>query len=246
MDKFNKLKLFLYNNKKRIIVISCLVMIFLTMTFIFLKTDKFKTNKVEYESLLEEKEITVSLNEDEEIDKVYYFVDVKGYVNNPGVYSLEKGMRVIDAINKAGGLKKDASTSLLNLSMEITDEMVIVVYSNTEIANLKEIKKEKNETDVICTENIINDACICNNDTKVNGIGEDNIENSESSNNKVININKATLLDLMTLPNIGENKAKSIIEYREKNGLFTKIEDIKNVSGIGDKLFETIKEYLAV
>lgn len=260
MDKFNRIKLFIYENKKRIIMGGCLVFIFLLLTVVFLKKDSFKTDKIEYENLLEEKVETEILDVKKDVEEIeYFFVDVKGSVNNPGVYSLEKGKRVVDAINKAGGLKKDASTNLLNLSMEILDEMVIVVYSSNEINNLKEVKEEEIKTEVICTETIINDACICNNDTMVNGTGEDikgesnenEVEDTsgdkkEDVSKELVNINSAKLEVLMTLPSIGESKAKAIIEYREQNGPFKKIDDIKNVSGIGDKLFESIKDFITV
>lgn len=240
MDKFNQIKLFIYDNRKRLIIIISLIFMFLLMTFLFLKKDKFKNEKIEYEEinniLVEEEE------EEEEEDIIYYFVDIKGYVNNPGVYSLEKGKRVVDAINKAGGLKNDANTSLLNLSLEITDEMVIVVYSNSDITNLKKTLEEKEISEVICNETIVNEACICNSNTLVSG----NINDSEDENSSIININKATLEELMTLPNIGESKAKAIIEYRNEVGSFQTIDDLLNVSGIGSKLFETIKEYITV
>jgi len=59
-----------------------------------------------------------------------------------------------------------------------------------------------------------------------------------------VNINTATIEELQTINGIGESKAKSIIEYRKTNGKFKSIEDIKNVEGIGDKLYETIKIYI--
>jgi len=69
--------------------------------------------------------------------------------------------------------------------------------------------------------------------------------NKESVSGKV-NINSATLEDLKTLNGIGDSKAKSIIEYREKNGNFKSIEDIKNVTGIGEKMYEKIKEQIEI
>lgn len=261
MDKFNQVKLFVYEKKKKIIAAGCLVLIFLIATFVFLQRDKFQTEKITYENMVEE--VESPLNEESEVveDPIYYFIDIKGYVNNPGVYSLEKGKRVVDAINKAGGLKKDANTSLLNLSMELTDEMVIVVYSNSEITNLEKTKEKEEQTEVICKQEIKNDACICNTDTVVNGTGETSSNTNDENNNSdlenendtskeetktLVNINSASLQELMTLSNIGESKAQAIIDYREKNGDFKTIEEIKNVSGIGDKLFESIKENITV
>ena len=67
----------------------------------------------------------------------------------------------------------------------------------------------------------------------------------EKIDDKKVNINKADKAQLMTLPNIGEKRAQAIIEYRDKNK-FNKIEDIKNVSGIGDKYFEAMKDMIVI
>jgi len=150
--------------------------------------------------------------------------------------------------------------------------MVIIIYSKKEIEeyekSLKEekikeiIKYEIIEKECVCP-NTINDACIEEKDTvtnelentkeeslKENNESEENnkVEESEKESNeenKLININIATIDELQTIKGVGESKAKSIIEYRKENK-FTKIEDIKNVSGIGDSLFEKIKDYITI
>ena len=164
-----------------------------------------------------------------------YFVDIKGEINNPGVYEVEQGKRIIDVINMAGGLTDKADTSILNLSKKVKDEMYIIVYSNDQIKEYKQkllpskeiIKKV--EEKIICPDNS-NDAC------------EKNSSNKESNTiTGKININSATKEELMTLTGIGESKADKIIEYRQNNK-FNTIEDIKNISGIGDSIFEKIKD----
>ena len=164
------------------------------------------------------------------------YVDIKGAVNNPGVYEMKPGSRVIDVIIKAGDLKEDADTSIINLSKLVTDEMYIIVYTKEEIFAYKDriipskkIVKEIEEK-IICPDTD-NDACITSNDS------------ATSLNNGLVNINNASLEELQTLPGIGEGKAKKIIEYRENNS-FKSIEDIKNVSGIGDSLYEKIKDHI--
>ncbi len=77
------------------------------------------------------------------------------------------------------------------------------------------------------------------------GNGEGILENSERTN-KAININNATIEELSELPGVGESLAKRIFDYREENGKFKSIDDLKNVSGIGDKKFENLKEYIVV
>ena len=124
-------------------------------------------------------------------------------------------------------LQNDAYTSNINLSQKLYSEMVIYVYNNSEVA-----KNDVLSCDTICKPNII----------EVN-----NCVSSNNSESKLkININTATLEDLNGISGIGESKAKSIIEYRNSNGLFRTIEDIKNVSGIGDSLFEKIKNNITV
>jgi len=115
--------------------------------------------------------------------------------------------------------------------------MVIIIYSNQEV---KEFEKTKEKEKIIqdkCVqkdENALkNDACINNN------------QSTNSNTNKKININTASQEELQTLPGIGESKAKDIITYRETNK-FNTIEDIKNVSGIGDALFAKIKENITI
>ena len=168
------------------------------------------------------------------------FVDIKGAINSPGVYELNENSRIIDLINKAGGLSENADTSIINLSKKLKDEDYIIIYTKDEVLNYKdkiisskEIIKEIEEK-IICP-NSDNDGCINN---KKNNKTEEN-------ENSLININTASLEELETLSGIGENKAKKIIEYREKQK-FNSIEDIKNVSGIGESLFEKIKDNIAV
>lgn len=151
--------------------------------------------------------------------------EIKGMVKNPGVYEFSENDRVINLIEKAGGLLKNANTSAINLSKLLTDEMVVIIYSNEEIEEVKKnnaTKYEIIEIPCVCPDST-NDACIENKEEEV----------------KLININTATKEELMTLSNIGESKAESIIQYRE-NFKFKTIEQLKEVSGIGESLFEKI------
>ena len=186
----------------------------------------------EEEKLIETEEI----NEEEGLgdivtNKVY--VDIKGAVKNPGVYEIEEDKKVIDVLELAGGLAENADTSMINLAKKVFNEMVVIIYTNEEVKNVNQpdtvIKVVEKEC--VCPE-IKNDACI-NNDTNI-------------SNNELININKATKEELMTVSGIGESKAEEIIKYREEHGSFNTIEDIKNVSGIGESLFEKIKNNITV
>ena len=175
------------------------------------------------------------------------FVDVKGSVNNPGVYEMDGGKRVIDAINLAGGLTENADTINLNLSKKLSDEMYIVVYSKEEIYSYNKNSKQDNEEitcasqECVCPD-VKNDACI---NTQGNVKNDNTKEDNQTSKEKV-SINKASKEELMNLSGIGETKAEAIISYRNENGNFKNIEDIKNVSGIGEAVFEKIKDNITI
>ena len=163
--------------------------------------------------------------------KVSTLFDIKGEVVSPGVYSIECDKRVIDAIDKSGGLTKNSDTSVLNLSKKIEDGMVIIVYSKKEVSNyLKTLEEESKKNSICSSSNVVNGACIDNNNV---------------SNSNLVNINTASLNELMTLSGVGESKAKNIISYRE-NTPFKTIEDILNVDGIGESIYVKIKENITV
>ena len=164
-------------------------------------------------------------------------VDIKGAVKNPGVYEIESNKRVIDVIDLAGGLNKNANTNYVNLSTKLKDEMVIWIYTNEEISKLELDKSSVQYMVKECNcPTVDNTTCLNNKE-----------ENKDIKNNDtVININIANQDELTKIPGIGEGKAKLIIEYRTKNGNFKTIEDIKNVSGIGDAIYNKIKEYIKV
>ena len=192
-----------------------------------------ETEQVE-EVTIQKQEKTEEKNEQTKETKI--LVDVKGEINTPGVYELTSNNTVMDAINKAGGLTKQSDTSNINLSKKLEDEMVIIVYSKSEIKNMQEEDKIK------CPP--CNNACVTEEDEKAK-LDTDKTESTDTPSGKV-NINTASSETLQTLDGIGEAKAKAIIEYRDKNGNFKNIEDIKNVSGIGDSIYEKIKNNITV
>lgn len=173
-------------------------------------------------------------NEDE-TEKNTIFVDIKGAVKKPGVYEMEVNQLVNDAIKKAGGLTKSAYTKNINLSQKLKDEMVIYIFSSSEIKKMN----EKIITDTTCQcETIEVNNCITN-PTKTNS------SNQEEQTTKIININTASKEELMSISGLGDSKADAIITYRKEHP-FTNVEEIKNVSGIGDSVFAKIKDYITV
>ncbi len=164
-------------------------------------------------------------------------VDIKGQVNQPGVYELSSSSRVIDVINKAEGFTPNADSSLINLSKKIKDEMVIIVYSKDEVQKMKE------DDEVTCECQSVNDACTEEELPLLieNTSDETDTDNSQNKTSQKISLNQSSLSELQTLNGIGEAKAQAIIDYRNENGPFKTIDEIKNVSGIGEALFDKIK-----
>ncbi|WP_236785425.1 helix-hairpin-helix domain-containing protein [Anaerococcus ihuae] len=142
-------------------------------------------------------------------------VHISGQINKPGVYEINDDYRLEDLVNDAGGLTENADLNKINLALKLEDQMRIIIPNINDKDNI-----ENNMTTQL-----------------ISPINE--------NDNKKVNINTADQSELMTLPNIGEKRANSIIEYRQKNK-FNKIEDIKNVSGIGDKYFEAMKDMIVV
>lgn len=185
----------------------------------------------------------VELDFDDEIEKEeilsdeLIFVDIKGAVKKPGVYKISKNSIVNDIVSLAGGFSKNAYKNNINLSKKVTDEMVIYVYTKYEY-------KQK------CVENIATDESVDISSYVDNGtsIIDNKVqkENNTDTKKDLVNINTATKEQLLSISGIGTSKAESIIAYREEHGSFKTIEDIKNVSGIGDSLYEKIKNNITV
>ena len=191
-----KIKDYIYYNRKEIIIIIIFLLSFLSFNIFNSKQDSIVlTNNIEKESVENNTNINI-------------IVDVKGEVINPGTYQFESGKRVVDAIEKSGGLTNKADVSSINLSEKLVDEMVIYIPTKSDDGN----------------QSII-----------------DNKEKKENKIDSKVSINTANISSLMTLSGIGKKKAEAIVEYREKNGAFKSIEDITKVTGIGNSIFEKIK-----
>lgn len=148
-------------------------------------------------------------------------VDVKGAVLHPGVYSLNVEQRIIDAVKLAGGYLTNADTQLINHAQKVQDEMVIYIP----------VKGEKLDE---VTSGFIS--------MPTAGAST----SGSSSKDGKVNLNQADEAALTTLSGIGPSKAQSIIAYREENGGFQTIEDLKKVTGIGEKTYEKLKDSISV
>ena len=227
-----KLKVFISNKK---VIISVIALLLLSLvSFIVISNITTSKGKITVDTKVEEKLVS---SEEQKVQE-YILVDIKGEVQTPGVYKLPVNSRVIDAIEASGGLTKKAVTKYINLSKVLKDEDVIIINN---ISELKKIEDKKNieEIKINNKSNIsVKESDVITNDKS------DIVKESDSNKNTIVNINTCTLEELLSINGIGESKAKSIMEYRENVGLFTSKEDIMKVSGIGNSLYDKIKDYI--
>ncbi|AWX55448.1 ComEA family DNA-binding protein [Brevibacillus brevis] len=148
------------------------------------------------------------------------YVDVKGQVKNPGLYQFEPGARVANALEKAGGALPDADLVQINLAAPLTDGAALVIPAKGAAPP------------VTATIGLVQSASAASVST--------------TGASTAINLNTATVEELMSLPGIGEARAKAIIDYRSKQGPFRSADDLKQIEGIGEKMFARIKDRLVV
>lgn len=225
---------FWYRHRKIILLIIVIILFIGSLTFFYVS--KYKKNKTSNKKEVVVEKKLEKKKETKKEEKSKYKVDIKGEVNNPGIYSADENARVIDIINMADGLTENADTTVINLSKKIKDEMVIIIYSKEEVENFTKTKEKEKQLESKCISpdntDLKNDACI-------------NYDKKEEGLSTKVNINTASLEELMKLSGIGEGKAKNIISYREKSK-FNSIEEIKNVEGIGDSLYAQIEANITV
>ena len=157
------------------------------------------------------REIAADDEDAQSTDAELICVHVCGAVLNPGVYYLEPGSRVHQAVELAGGLAGDAADSFINLADPVRDGEQIYIPTREEAENLTASAAADEETPDV-----------------------------------LVNINTAGIAELTTLTGIGESKAEAIIAYRENVSAFNEISDIMNVSGIGESVYEKIKDSIKV
>jgi len=241
MDFFDFLK-----DNKLILFITSIVM---NMLFI-LAFSVLLYKYLNYTCICENSSVEFSNQTGECKQEKSFFVEIKGAVKNPGVYEATNNNIIDDIVKLAGGFTKKAYTKNINLSRKVSDELVIYVFTESEYKKentkvITQIVQEKCECSSYdignCTDNKVSEIIPSDKDTAF-----DNDTNIDDMPIKLVNINTATKNELMNLSGIGESKAEDILEYRNRNGSFKTIEEIKNVSGIGDALFSKIKENITV
>lgn len=216
-------------NKKKILISIMLITIIIVGIIVYIinnkSNDELNLNSLIVENGTESSNKTIKENVDKAEEIVTEIVvHIIGEVKKSGVVSLEEGARLIDAIKKAGGETKNADLSQVNLAYKLKDGDKIYIPN----------KNEK-----------ITEYIVQGNGDNIVSVGEEP-ENNLKGENKKVNINTANQEELDTLPGIGETTAQKIIEYRETNGKFNKIEDLQNVKGIGESKYSEIKDKITV
>lgn len=208
------------DNKKTIILGCGLVgIIIMIILFFCFDNNGFENSNKDDLDIYDIALIEENENNDEKIEnKISKIkVHITGEVLKQGLIELDEGSRIADAINEAGNITEFADLSKVNLAYELSDGQKVYIPS---------IKDE--------TEEYISESA-----------GESVLEDEDVKEGK-ININTADIDLLQTINGVGESLASKIIDYRKQNGKFKSVEDLKNVSGIGDKKFEDIKDKVIV
>lgn len=217
----------LEENKKKILIIGaiCVTIVIGGVIYFFMQSEQEEF--INFEDLENNVENVENIVQNEIVEeKAKIVVHISGEVANPGVISLDEGSRLIDAINSSGGLTSKADISKVNLAYVLEDAQKIYIPSIDDKDEIVYISEDSGNTGVVTS-----------------GNGQTSTKKEEKL---MININTANEEQLEQLPGIGTSIATRIVEYRKENGKFNSIEDIKNVSGIGDAKFNKIKDNICV
>lgn len=238
--------------KKKELVISVIIALILSFVMMFITqvkrsnnviTDKSTKNSISktknsQESNIENKvnasenklqiETSTEKSDDTSKQNSEIAVYISGEVKNPQVVKMKTGDRLVDAVEKCGGMTKDADLNAINLALLLKDEAHYII-------------PKIGDTSIVSQQNYVNQSST--NDKSINSISSADTSNSSKS---TININTADKTALMSLPSIGEKTAQKIIDYRENNGKFQTKEELKNVTGIGDKKYSQLEEFITV
>lgn len=213
-----------FKKNKNMYILGCIIVIvILIIICLFIEKNDYKDDTTTISNIIVEEESNIAENKTNQEKTI--FIHIAGEVVLPGIIEVDEGSRVKDVVEKAGGFTETADLSKVNLAYQVEDGQKI------NIPSIEDKDKGLNESD---TRSIIQ-----NDDGGV-------VISNEIKNSEKININTATQSELESLTGIGPSMASKIVIYRQKNGKFKKIEDIKNVSGIGDSKYEAIKNEICV
>lgn len=224
---FEKIKQLVLEKKKYLLVIAVILVIFL---FVKKGGDENKDNQISENSISQSSSATSSSStsfanqSSSQVESKEVTVDISGAVKHGGVYTLKNGARLQELIEAAGGLKDNAQIKAINRAVMLKDQDKIhIPYKGEKVESASTISNAGGSA----------------NSTTSNPSGS-------STSGEKINLNTASAADLQKLNGIGEKKAEQIIAYRDQNGQFKKIEDLMQVSGIGEKTFAALKDQLEI
>lgn len=229
-----------FNKKQKIILGALMAVVLISICYYVYAKDENSNTVMNLEDNLEVQE------EQKTEDKESYsddriLVHVSGAVNKEGIVELKVDSRISDAVDKAGGIRDDAYIERINLAYKLEDGMKIYIPTIQEKDSAeKSVEKTDSTYGYVTTSSGVsgddNEETVKNNSGNVNS----------TSKNLKVNINTATQVQLETLSGIGPSTASKIIAYRKEKGKFSSIDEIKEVSGIGDAKFNKIKDFIVV
>lgn len=212
-----------FTTKQKIIIISIIIVLIIVGIYVYNIRFSEDINENTNENQLNTSFVENILEKDDKNKEI--IVHITGAVKKNGIVKLKDGARIYDAIEMAGGSTDDADLSKINLAYVLEDGQKVY------IPKIGEINQENAEEEYITFEY---------------GNNKNIIQDYNKGGNEKVNINTANQTELETLPGIGTTTAEKIIDYRNKNGKFSSIEDIQNVKGIGNAKYENIKESICV
>lgn len=240
--------------KQKFIVIIVIILVIGIIAYYYINSTKEVYTGFDTENTLETKETENEEIVEETQNKIV--VHITGAVKNNGIVEVKEKARINDVVEAAGGLTEDADLENVNLAYVVEDGQKIYIPSKGEKENSENQESSKGKNNLNenteATNTNSNNTNTKNTDKKnilediITNLPEGMIIEDVKVIEGLININKASASELQILPGIGESTANKIIEYRNKNGKFKTIEELKNVSGIGDSKFNAIKDLICV
>ncbi|EGP5463085.1 competence protein ComEA [Enterococcus faecium] len=223
IEKINKKIL---TSPKLIVFMSTVVLIFCIVSGFLLSNLLFHREPEEIAakeilspfSSSEENQLPEGNTVEEDARPKVMYTDIKGSVKEPGIYSFSSEERVYDVLKRAGGLLEEEDSDRINFSAKIEDQQVLYIPAVGE-----EPPEHLNQS--------------------ASPEGKQSTADTEPSK---ININTASPSELQQIPGIGSVKAQEIIRFREENGSFQKVEDLQEISGIGEKTVEKLKNFVTI
>lgn len=209
--------IYITRTQKSIIAVIVIILVIISGTF-YVRRERPTEISFSEDIELKETAATAPAAVPDEVKPADISVYICGYVTNPGVIKIKEGTRLDEAIGMVGGATGEADLNAVNLAYKLTDEDMVYIPG----------KGEK----------------LQGTDKAIPGVST--MKSTTQNKSGKVNINTAGESELDTLKGVGPSTAKAIIEHRSQKGPFKSIEEIKNVKGIGDAKYNSIKDNITV